>query len=127
MKNFTSIKDVANLKLLVNQALAIKQSPFANKESGENKTLGLLFFNPSLRTRLSSQKAATNLGMNVMVMNLNNDGWTIELEDGAIMNHGSQEHIREAAGVISQYCDVIGIRSFASLEDKEAVWRAVIA
>jgi N-succinyl-L-ornithine transcarbamylase len=120
MKDFTSIKDVVNLKQLVNQALVIKQNPFANKESGENKTLGLLFFNPSLRTRLSSQRAATNLGMNVMVMNLNNDGWTMELEDGAIMNQGSQEHIKEAAGVISQYCDVIGIRSFASLKDKEA-------
>jgi N-succinyl-L-ornithine transcarbamylase len=119
MKNFTSIKDVANLKQLVNQASAIKQDPYVNKSLGENKTLGLLFFNPSLRTRLSTQKAATNLGMNVMVMNLNNDGWTIEMEDGAIMDQGSQEHIKEAAGVISQYCDIIGIRSFASLIDKE--------
>lgn len=118
MKNFTSIKDVINLIQLVNQARAIKQEPFADKSLGKNKTLGLLFFNPSLRTRLSTQKAASNLGMNVMVMNLNNDGWTIEMEDGAIMDQGSQEHIKEAAGVISQYCDIIGIRSFASLTDK---------
>ncbi len=119
MKNFTSIKDVTDLIQLVNQAKAIKLDPFADKSLAKNKTLGLLFFNPSLRTRLSTQKAATNLGMNVMVMNLNNDGWTIEMEDGAIMNQGSQEHIKEAAGVISQYCDIIGIRSFASLKDKK--------
>ena len=119
MKNFTSINDVANLKQLVDQALAIKQNPLAHKSYGEDKTLGLLFFNPSLRTRLSSQRAATNLGMKVMVMNLNNDGWTLEMEDGAIMDQGSQEHIKEAAGVISQYCDIIGIRSFASLKNRE--------
>ena len=77
-----------------------------------------MFFNPSLRTRLSTHKAAMNLGMNVMVMNLNTDGWSIELEDGTIMNEGTQEHIKEAAGVISQYCDIIGIRTFASLNDK---------
>ena len=119
MKQFTSIKDVDNLNDLLTLAKEVKINPFGHKEFGENKTLGLLFFNPSLRTRLSTQKAALNLGMNVMVMNLNNDGWSIELEDGTVMNEGTQEHIKEAAGVISQYCDIIGIRTFASLTDKD--------
>jgi len=118
MKKFTSVSDVDDIAQLLNEAKTIKQNPFGYKQYGENKTLGLLFFNPSLRTRLSTQKAGMNLGMNVMVMNLNSDGWTIELEDGTIMNQGSQEHIKEAAGVISQYCDIIGIRTFASLTHK---------
>ncbi len=118
MEKFTSIKDVGNLKQLLHQAQEIKENPYGFKTYGENKTLGLLFFNPSLRTRLSTQKAAMNLGMNVMVMNLNNDGWAIEMEDGTVMDQGRQEHIREAAGVISQYCDIIGIRTFASLTDR---------
>ncbi len=119
MEKFISIKDVGNLKQLLHQAQEIKENPYGFKAFGENKTLGLLFFNPSLRTRLSTQKAAMNLGMNVMVMNLNNDGWAIEMEDGTVMDQGSQEHIREAAGVISQYCDIIGIRTFASLTDRD--------
>jgi N-succinyl-L-ornithine transcarbamylase len=118
MKQFTSIKDINSIKELLDLSEIVKKNPFDFKSYGENKTLGLLFFNPSLRTRLSTQKAALNLGMNVMVMNLNNDGWSIELEDGTIMNQGTQEHIKEAAGVISQYCDIIGIRTFASLTDK---------
>ena len=81
--------------------------------------MGLLFFNPSLRTRLSTQKAAQNIGMSVMVMNLNTEGWSIELEDGVIMNQNSQEHIREAASVISQYCDIIGVRTFPSLTNRQ--------
>jgi len=119
MKNFTSIKDVALLDTLLEEAKTIKKNPYGFKSFGENKTLGLLFFNPSLRTRLSMQKAAQNLGMHVMVMNLQTDGWTIELEDGTVMNQSSQEHIREAAAVISQYCDIIGIRTFPSLKNKE--------
>lgn len=79
----------------------------------------MLFFNPSLRTRLSTQKAALNLGMNVMVMNFGSEGWTLEYEDGAIMNSGSSEHIKEAAAVVSQYCDIIAVRAFAGLQDKE--------
>jgi len=118
MKKFTTVKDVDDLKELLSLAQKVKQNPFDYQEMGRNKTLGLLFFNPSLRTRLSTQKAAINLGMNVMVMNLNNDGWSIELEDGTVMNEGTQEHIKEAAGVISQYCDIIGVRTFASLTDK---------
>ena len=119
MNQFTSIKDISNLDDLLSLSKKIKENPFDYQSFGKNKTLGLLFFNPSLRTRLSTQKAAINLGMNVMVMNLNTDGWSIELEDGTIMNKGTQEHIKEAAGVISQYCDIIGIRTFASLSDKK--------
>lgn len=119
MKKFTSIKDVNDLDSLLSLAYELKSNPFKCKKVGENKTLGLLFFNPSLRTRLSTQKAAMNLGMNVIVMNLNNDGWSIEFGDGTVMNQGTQEHIKEAAGVVSQYCDIIGIRTFASLTNKE--------
>ena len=118
MKNFLSVNDVASPIDMVKQAIELKNNPFANQSIGKNKTLGLLFYNPSLRTRLSSQKAAYNLGMNVIVMNLNADGWQIETEDGVVMNAGSQEHIKEAAGVISQYCDIIGIRTFPELKDK---------
>lgn len=120
MKNFTSIKDVPDVKALLQLALEVKKQPYNYKSYGENKTLGLLFFNPSLRTRMSTQKAAQNLGMQVMVMNLNSDGWQIELEDGTVMNQGTQEHIKEATGVISQYCDIMGVRTFPSLIDKEA-------
>ena len=119
MKQFTSIQDISDINELLSLAKKVKENPSDFRSYGKGKTLGLLFFNPSLRTRLSSQKAAMNLGMNVMVMNLNNDGWSIELEDGTIMNEGTQEHIKEAAGVISQYCDIIGIRTFASLTDKK--------
>jgi N-succinyl-L-ornithine transcarbamylase len=117
--NFTSLKDVDSLKKWVSEAIEIKQNPLKNKKLGKNKTLGMLFFNPSLRTRLSTQKAALNLGMNVMVMNFSNEGWTLEFEDGAIMNQGASEHIKEAAEVVSQYCDVIAIRAFAELKDKQ--------
>ena len=117
--NFTSLKDIDSLSKWVSEALEIKKNPLKNKKLGKNKTLGMLFFNPSLRTRLSTQKAALNLGMNIMVMNFTNEGWTLEFEDGAIMNQGASEHIKEAAEVVSQYCDVIAIRAFAELIDKE--------
>lgn len=119
MKQFTSIKDVSDLSELLGLAKLVKQNPYAYKETGQNKTMGLLFFNPSLRTRLSTQKAAMNLGMQVMVLNLNQDSWQIEFQDGTVMNQTSQEHIKEAAGVISQYCDIIGIRTFPKLQDRE--------
>lgn len=118
MKHFTSVNDIENLDELLLLAKQIKSNPFGNKALGENKTIGLLFFNPSLRTRLSTQKAATNLGMNTIVMNLNNDGWSLEFEDGAIMNSNKAEHVKEAAQVVSQYCDIIAIRSFPTLTDK---------
>lgn len=117
--NYLSIQDIDSLSSWVQEALEIKKNPLANNELGKNKTLGLLFFNPSLRTRLSTQKAAINLGMNVIVMNFTNEGWTLEFEDGAVMNQGASEHIKEAAQVISQYCDIVAIRAFAGLVDKE--------
>jgi N-succinyl-L-ornithine transcarbamylase len=119
LKQFLSIKDVPNLPVLVNEALAQKRNPFADKHIGKNKTLGLLFFNASLRTRLSTQKAAQNLGMDVMVMNVTQDSWGLEMQDGAIMDGDKAEHVKEGAAVIGQYCDIIGVRSFASLTDKE--------
>lgn len=117
MKAFTSVKDVANPEVLLQLAKQIKDKPFEYQKWGQHKTIGLLFFNPSLRTRMSTQKAAQNLGMNVMIMNLNKDSWQLELEDGTIMDKGSQEHIKEATAVVSQYCDIIGVRTFAQLKD----------
>jgi N-succinyl-L-ornithine transcarbamylase len=105
--------------VLVQEALLLKKQPFAESQLGKNKTLGLLFFNSSLRTRLSTQKAAQNLGMNVIVMNVSQDGWALEMEDGTVMNGDKVEHVKEAAAVIGQYCDIIGIRSFASLTDRD--------
>ncbi len=119
MKQFTSVHDVKDIDKLVADALAAKANPFANKKLGENKTMGIIFLNPSLRTRLSTQKAARNLGMETMVMNFGGEGWNLETEDGVVMNGNNQEHIKEAAAVIGQYCDVIGIRSFPSFEDRE--------
>jgi len=118
MKNFTSVNDIPDLPELLDLAAAIKKDPFAN-QIGKNKTIGLLFFNPSLRTRLSTQKAAQNLGMNAIVMNLNTEGWLLEFEDGTVMDGSKAEHIKEAAQVVSQYCDIIGVRSFPTLTDKE--------
>lgn len=119
MKNFISLDDVDNLEDLVNFTKKVKNNPFQFKKFDGPKTLGLLFFNPSLRTRLSTQKAAFNLSIQVMVMNINNEGWALETQDGTVMKQGKQEHVKEAAAVISQYCDVIGIRTFASLTNRE--------
>ncbi|MEJ8802379.1 acetylornithine carbamoyltransferase [Pontibacter sp. H249] len=119
MKKFTSVQDVANLQELVNEALHLKQNPYKYKHLGENKTLGLIFLNPSLRTRLSTQKAALNLGMNVMVMNLDKEGWALETQEGAIMNGNTVEHIKEAAAVMGEYCDILGIRSFPKLQNRD--------
>jgi N-succinyl-L-ornithine transcarbamylase len=119
MKNYTDIDDIDNLQLWIAEAKALKKNPLKNQELGKNKTIGLLFFNSSLRTRLSTQKAALNLGMNPIVMNISKDAWGIEFEDGTIMNGDTAEHIKEAAAVVSQYCDVIAVRAFPSLIDKE--------
>ena len=119
MKQFTSVHDVQDVDALVNEALELKQSPYAHKALGQDKTLGLIFMNPSLRTRLSTQKAGLNLGMNVMVMNLDKEGWALETQDGVIMDGTTVEHIREAAAVMGQYCDIIGIRSFPKLQDRD--------
>lgn len=119
MKKYTSVDDISNLNEILQAAKEIKLNPLANKQLGKDKTIGLIFFNSSLRTRLSTQKAAQNLGMRCMVMNLNTEGWTLEFEDGVIMNGSASEHIKEAAPVISQYCDIIAIRSFPTLKNKE--------
>ena len=119
MKNFFSVDDVASVPELLSEALEIKADPLKYRDLGRNKTLGLIFYNPSLRTRMSSQKAAYNLGMDVITLNVGSDGWALETKDGAIMDQGTAEHIKEAAEVISSYVDVIGIRCFAALQDKE--------
>ncbi|MFI5163704.1 MAG: N-acetylornithine carbamoyltransferase [Bacteroidia bacterium] len=119
MKKFTSVNDAGDIDQLVLEALIEKKFPFANKELGKNKTLGLIFLNPSLRTRLSTQRAAQNLGMDVMVMNLDKEGWSIETKDGVIMDGSAAEHIKEAAAVIGQYCEIVGVRSFPKLLNRE--------
>lgn len=119
MKHFTTVHDVASVEDLVKDAIDLKKNPYLYRELGRNKTLGLIFLNPSLRTRLSTQKAAMNLGMTVMVMNIDKDGWALEFEDGATMNGSSVEHIREAASVMGTYCDVIGIRCFPTLQKQD--------
>jgi N-succinyl-L-ornithine transcarbamylase len=118
MKDFTSAQDVNNLAELVQLARDIKADPFRFRDAGKDKTMVLLFFNPSLRTRLSTEKAALNLGMQVISMNAD-QGWTLEFEEGAIMNASSAEHVKEAAAVVSQYADIIGIRTFPGLKDRE--------
>ncbi len=119
MKNFTSIYDLESLQKTVQEAIELKKNPLQNKTLGVGKTICLLFFNNSLRTRLSTQLAAQNLGMNTIVMNFGSEGWQLEFEDGIVMNQNKSEHIKEAAQVISQYCDIVAIRAFASLLDKE--------
>src|SRR3954469_25509675 len=119
MKLFSSVNDVADIQSLVKEALHYKQNPYDYQHLGKNKTLGLVFLNPSLRTRMSTQKAGLNLGMNVMVLNIDKEGWALELQDGAVMNGTTVEHIREAAGVMGQYADIIGVRSFPGLKDRE--------
>jgi N-succinyl-L-ornithine transcarbamylase len=119
MKHYLSIKDLPSIKATVSEAIELKKNPLQYQHLGKNKTIGLLFFNNSLRTRLSTQKAALNLGMEPIVMNFGAEGWQLEFEDGRIMDQGKSEHVKEAAQVISQYCDVIAIRAFAGLEDKQ--------
>lgn len=119
MELFSSVNDVTDLKKFIEEALILKADPFAYKSLGKDKTIGLVFLNPSLRTRLSTQKAALNLGMNVMVMNLDKEGWALETEDGVVMNGTTVEHIREAAAVMGEYCDILGFRSFPKLQDRE--------
>jgi N-succinyl-L-ornithine transcarbamylase len=126
MNHFINLKDVSNVQELVAEGLAQKASPFSNQHLGKNKTLGLVFFNSSLRTRLSTQKAALNLGMNVMVMNVDSDSWQIEFEDGVTMDQGKAEHIREAAAVMGMYCDILAVRAFAGLQDREADYKEIV-
>jgi N-succinyl-L-ornithine transcarbamylase len=118
MKNYLTLEDIPNLQQAVNQVIDLKKEPYSNEHLGRQKTLGMLFFNPSLRTRLSTQKAAQHLGLKTMVMNFSNEAWALEFEDGTKMSGLRSEHIKEAAAVVSQYCDMVAIRAFASLSDK---------
>ena len=118
MKKYTNFKDISNLHETIKEAILLKMNPFEFQDLGKNKSLVMLFFNSSLRTRLSTEKAAKNLGMQVMILNIN-DAWNLEFEDGTIMNANTSEHIKEAAQVISQYADIIAVRAFPSLLDKQ--------
>jgi N-succinyl-L-ornithine transcarbamylase len=119
MKSFFNVSDIGDLNAALAEAKAVKQTPFAWQELGKNKTIMLIFFNSSLRTRLSSQKAALNLGMNPIVLNIGKDSWQLETEMGVVMDGDKSEHLREAIPVIGSYCDIIGVRSFAGLTDRE--------
>lgn len=119
MKSFFHVQDIGNLDAALKEAMEVKRTPFAWKHLGENKTIMLVFFNSSLRTRLSSQKAALNLGMNPIVLNIGQDSWKLETELGVVMGGDKSEHLREAIPVMASYCDIIGVRSFAGLSDRE--------
>ncbi len=120
MKKFISVKDIPSIKEAIETAFEVKKNKFGFQHLGKNKTMVLVFFNSSLRTRLSTQKAAMNLGMNTMVMNVNEDSWQLESEMGVVMDGNTAEHLREAIPVMGKYCDVIGVRAFAKFEDKQA-------
>ncbi|MDE5895540.1 MAG: acetylornithine carbamoyltransferase, partial [Muribaculum intestinale] len=119
MRNFISVSDIGPLDRAVAEALEVKANRFAYKHLGENRTLMMIFFNSSLRTRLSTQKAALNLGMNVIVLDVNQGAWKLETERGVIMDGDKPEHLLEAIPVMGCYCDIIGVRSFARFESKE--------
>ncbi len=119
MKQFISVNDVTNINSLVEKALSYKANPFIDKGLGANKRIGLLFLNPSLRTRLSTQVAASNLGMEAIVFNVDKEGWALEFEEGAIMSGTTVEHIKDAAPILGNYFDVLAIRTFPSLANKE--------
>lgn len=126
MQHFLSANDVTDIDALLALASAYKASPLRDAQLGVGKRIGLLFLNPSLRTRLSTQIAARNLGMEAIVINMDGEGWRLELEDGAIMNGSSVEHIRDAAPVLGSYFDLIGIRSFPSLQDRETDYQEAL-
>jgi N-succinyl-L-ornithine transcarbamylase len=118
MKNFLSVDDVPNVKDLVHKALSYKRDPFADKNLGAGKRLGLLFLNPSMRTRLSTQIAASNLGMETIVFNVGQDGWSLEFEEEAIMSGTTVEHVKDAAPILGKYFDILGVRTFPTLKNK---------
>ncbi len=119
MKKFTSVFDVPDINALALKALAYKENPLADKHLGEDKRIGLLFLNPSLRTRLSTQIAARNLGMEAIVFNVDKEGWALEFEEGAIMSGNTVEHVKDAAPVLGHYFDILCIRTFPSLKNRE--------
>jgi N-succinyl-L-ornithine transcarbamylase len=126
MRNFLSVDDVNDLPGLIAQAVHYKKDPWLDHQLGIGKFLGLLFLNPSLRTRLSTQRAAVNLGMEVMIMNIMDEGWKLETADGTVMDGEKVEHIKEAAAVIGRYCEVIGIRTFPALKDRTEDYRELM-
>jgi len=126
MRHFTCVKDIGDLKLALEKAKYVKENPFADQALGKNKTLLLIFFNSSLRTRLSTQKAGLNLGMNVIVLDINQGAWKLETERGVIMDGDKTEHILEAIPVMGSYCDIIGVRSFAQFQSKADDYNEVI-
>lgn len=119
VKQFLSAHDVNDIKALVERALEHKAAPQANKAIGAGKRIGLLFLNPSMRTRLSTQVAAQNLGMEAIVFNIGSEGWALEFEDGAIMNGTTVEHVKDAAPIMGNYFDILAIRTFPSLKNRE--------
>lgn len=119
MKNFLSVKDVGNVDSLVKSAVDFRNEPLSKKDLGGGKRFGLIFLNPSMRTRLSTQLAAQNLGMEAIVFNASQDGWSLEFEEGAIMNGTSVEHVKDAAPILGRYFDILGVRTFPSLKNKE--------
>jgi N-succinyl-L-ornithine transcarbamylase len=120
MKQFISSNDVPSISALINQALTYKSSPRKDELLGKNKRLGCLFLNPSMRTRLSTQVAAQQLGMECVVFNIGSEGWAMEFEDGAVMNGTTAEHVKDAAPILGNYFDILAIRTFPSLKNKDA-------
>jgi N-succinyl-L-ornithine transcarbamylase len=118
MKHFLSVGDIKDVNALADQGLKYKANRFLDKSSGQSKTLGMLFLNPSMRTRISTQVAAKNLGMDVIVFNIDKEGWQLEFADGVVMNGDKAEHVKEAAAVLGQYIDILGIRTFPGLTDR---------
>src|SRR6478735_4418995 len=119
MKQFISVHDVSDIDALVAKALAYKAEPFKDRTLGVDKRIGLLFLNPSLRTRLSTQVAAKNLGMEAIVFNVDKEGWALEFEEGAIMSGNTVEHVKDAAPILGNYFDILCIRTFPSLKNRE--------
>ncbi len=119
MKQFISVHDVNNIDALVQKALAYKADPFKDRALGKNKRIGLLFLNPSMRTRLSTQIAAQNLGMEAIVFNVGQEGWALEFEEEAIMSGNTVEHVKDAAPIMGKYFDILCIRTFPSLKNRE--------
>jgi len=119
LKNFLSVNDAGNIDNLVKTALNFKKNPLASHTLGKGKRIGLMFLNPSMRTRLSTQIAAQNLGMEAIVFNVSQDGWSLEFEEGAVMNGSTAEHVKDAAPILGKYFDILGVRTFPSLKTRE--------
>lgn len=119
MKNFISVNDVTDIDALVKKALEYKSDPLRHNQLGKNRRIGLLFLNPSMRTRLSTQIAAQNLGMEAIVFNVSQDGWALEFEEEAIMSGSTVEHVKDAAPILGNYFDILCVRTFPSLKNRE--------